>query len=130
MEKNIKTTITSKRILIVDDEPLIRLSLAKLFQKIAEVKTASSAEEALIDIDSQFYYLCFLDINLPGMNGLDAMKIIKNNSPKTKVAIMTGGFLNEAMKEQITDHAYAFVEKPFDSLNMREIAESAKVTMN
>ena len=85
------------------------------------IPRASSAEEALDEVEGQFYDLCFLDIILPGMNGLDAMKIINELSPKTKVTIMTGGELDEAMKAQIDTYAAEFVEKPFTLKRIREI---------
>ena len=85
------------QILVVDDEPLILMSISRFLKSIALVKTASTAEEALDAIKEQDYDLCFLDVKLPGMTGLDAMKIINELSPNTKVAIMTGNLLNEAM---------------------------------
>ena len=112
---------TPLRVLIVDDEPIIQFVLSLLFRKEAVVKTVSSAEEALDEVEGQFYDLCFLDIILPGMNGLDAMKIINELSPKTKVTIMTGGELDEAMKAQIDTYAAEFVEKPFTLKRIREI---------
>ena len=57
------------------------------------------------------------------MTGLDAMKIINELSPTTKVAIMTGNALDEAMKMQIEDAAYAFIEKPFSLSHIKEVAE-------
>ncbi|MGB3649495.1 MAG: response regulator, partial [Desulfobulbales bacterium] len=55
---------------------LILMSLSRFLRKIALVKVASTAEEALEAIGEQHYDLCFLDFILPGMTGLDAMKII------------------------------------------------------
>jgi len=110
------------RVLIVDDEPLIQLVLSMVFKKNAEVKTVASAEEAITEISMQYYDLCFLDIVLPGMNGLDAMKIINQLSPNTKVAIMTGSSLDEAKKVQIDALAYEFIEKPFELSRIKEIA--------
>ena len=78
------------RILIVDDEPLIRDGLCRFLDKESSVMTVGSAEEALEEIRAQHYDLCFLDVILPGMNGVEAMKIIKELSPSTKVAIMSG----------------------------------------
>ena len=112
---------TPLRVLIVDDEPIIQFVLSLLFRQEAVVKTVSSAEEAIGEVEAQFYHLCFLDVILPGMNGLDAMKIINKLSPKTKVTIMTGGELDEAMKAQIDTYADEFVEKPFTLNRIREI---------
>ena len=125
-----KSNSTSLRILVVDDEPLIRLILSMILKKKAEVNTVATAEEALDEIEAQYYDLCFLDIILPGMTGLDAMKIINELSPKTKVTIMSASSIDEAMQEQIDDFAYAFIEKPFGLSDIREVAERVAVAQN
>jgi len=113
------------RVLVVDDEPLILFCISWFLEKSTLVKTVATAEEALDEIESQDYDLCFLDITLPGMTGLDAMKIINERSPNTKVAIMTGTLLDEAMKKQVDDFAYAFIEKPISVSDIEEVAERA-----
>ena len=110
------------RVLVVDDEPLIRDGLCRFLDKKSSVMTVGSAEEALEEIRTQHYDLCFLDVILPGMNGVETMKIIKELSPSTKVAIMSGGYLCEDMKRQIAEGALEFIEKPFDLSRIREIA--------
>ena len=119
MKKDFKTL----RVLVCDDEPLIIMSISRFLKKIALVKTVPTAEEALDAIEEQHYDLCFLDITLPGMTGLDAMKIITELSPITKVAIMTGNLLDEAMKMHIEDTAYAFIEKPFSLSHIRGVTD-------
>ena len=116
------------RVLVVDDEPLILYSLSRFLKKKAAVKTVASAEEAIDEIVAQHYDLCFLDITLPGMTGLDALKIIKELSPTTKVTIMTGNFLDEAMKRNIEDTAYALIEKPFELLHIKEVVDRVAAT--
>ena len=118
------------RVLVVDDEPLILFCISRVLEKSALVKTVATAEEALGEIGAQHYDLCFLDIILPGMTGLDAMKIINERSPNTKVAIMTGTLLDEAMKEQVEDFAYTFIEKPFSPSDIEEVADRVAVTLN
>jgi len=118
------------QILVVDDEPLILMSISRFLKSIALVKTVSTAEEALEAITEQHYDLCFLDVILPGMTGLDAMKIINELSPNTKVAIMTGTFLDEAMKQQVDDYAYTFIEKPFALSDIKGVAERVAVALN
>ena len=126
MQKEGKTL----RVLIVDDESLIRMSISRFLKKNALVKTASTAEEALDEIKEQHYDLCFLDVIMPGMTGLEAMNTIKMLSPNTKIAIMTGTLLDEAMKKQIDDYAYAFIEKPFALSDIEGVAESVTVALN
>jgi DNA-binding NtrC family response regulator len=118
------------QILVVDDNPLILMSVSRFLKKIALVKTVSTAEEALDAIKEQHYDLCFLDVMLPGMTGLDAMKIITELSPNTKIAIMTATLLNEAMKQQVDDNAYTFIEKPFGLSDIEGVVERATVALN
>jgi DNA-binding NtrC family response regulator len=120
---------TTLRVLVVDDEPLILYSLSRFLKKKAAVKTVASAEEAIDEIVAQHYDLCFLDITLPGMTGLDALKIIKELSPLTKVTIMTGNFLDETMTRQIEETAYAFIEKPFELLHIQEVVDRVATTL-
>jgi DNA-binding response OmpR family regulator len=68
----------SREILLVDDDALMRRSLAfHLEQAGYHVRTAASAEDALDSIDQGSLDLVVLDINLPGMDGLDALREIK-----------------------------------------------------
>jgi len=126
MEKAFKNL----RVLVVDDEPLILISISKFLKKIALVKTVSSAEEALDAIEEQLYDLCFLDVMLPGMNGLDAMKIINEQFPNTKVAIMTASSLDETLQKQVKDYAYAFIAKPFGISDIERVLERVTVALN
>ena len=126
MKKDFKTL----RILVVDDNPLILISMSRFLKKIALVKTVSTAEEALDVIKEQHYDLCFLDVTLPGMTGLEAMKLISKLSPNTKVAIMTGTLLDETMREQVDYYAYTFLEKPFALSDIEGVAERATVALN
>ena len=118
------------RVLVVDDEPLILDVISRFLNPSVVVKTVTSAEEALDEIMAQHYDLCFLDISLPGMTGLDAMKIIKELSPTTKVALMTGGHLNEAMERKIEGTAYAFIQKPFELIHIKKIVDRVAVALN
>jgi DNA-binding response OmpR family regulator len=69
----------AKRILIVDDDQLMRRSLAfNLEQAGYEVKSAAKAEDALEVLRGSAFDLLLLDIGLPGMDGLDAVGIIKD----------------------------------------------------
>ncbi len=118
-------SITMKRILIVDDEPLVLYGLSKTLHDLAEVKTVTTGEEAILELRSFFYDLCFLDIHLPDMNGLDVMKRVKEISPETRIAVMTASHVNENMKRAIKAEADYFVAKPFKLPKIKMIAKRA-----
>ncbi len=114
-----------KRILIVDDEPLILYGIAKTLHGLAEVRTVTTGDGALSEVRAFFYDLCFLDIYLPDMNGLDVMKRVKEISPETRIAIMTASHVNENMKRAIKAEADYFVAKPFKLPKIKMIAKRA-----
>lgn len=117
------------RILVVDDEPLILWGISKFLEKHAVVKTATTAEDALFEIGREQYDLCFLDMTLPGMTGLDAMRLISVRSPDTRVVIMTGSSSDEGSIGQIGHLGYAFIEKPFDLSPIRKVTGNAAASM-
>ncbi len=118
-----------KRILIVDDEPLILSQMSKALYAICdfrgEIITAANGEDAIEEIDCSFYNICFLDINLPDMSGLDVMKKIKKLSPDTGIAIMTGSYITDEMQRTIDEGASLFLEKPFDFTRIKVFINKA-----
>lgn len=118
-----------KRILIVDDEELILWGLSKTIRNLGnvdkEIKTVNNGKDAVAEIDTCKYDLCFLDIHIPGGDGIDLMKRIKEVSPGTKVVMMTSYDLDDVTRKEIQDNAFHFVPKPFNLPQVREIVESA-----
>jgi len=79
----------AKRALIVDDSKSARLSLARTLEKHAiEVDTAESAEQALEYLWTHRPDAIFMDHNMPGMDGLQAVQAIKNNPRTATIPIM------------------------------------------
>jgi two-component system response regulator AtoC len=113
-----------RKILVVDDEPLIVYSLLHALKSDeVEVLGVSNAEDALEAIGTSDYDLCFLDIRLPGISGLDAAPVIRKRSPGTQIVIMTANFLDApttAMIERSTDY---LLPKPFDLEVAKDIAD-------
>ena len=113
-----------KKILIVDDELLLLQGLARVLQTTsAEVITVETGAAAIKEIASSSYRLCFLDVFLPDIDGLEVLQRINALSPKTKVIIMTAGIVNDNMEENIEKNAYMFISKPFDLLQVRMMAK-------
>lgn len=104
-----------RKILIVDDEDLIRYALtAGLRREDICARSVSCGKDALAEIAHTVYDLCILDIHLPDMNGLDIMKIVKRVSPAAKIIIMTGSEVDVGMMKSIEEHADLLLPKPFD----------------
>jgi DNA-binding NtrC family response regulator len=107
--------MTSKEtILVVDDEAGPRESLRMILKPLYEVHTASGGQEALHLIQSKDIDVVTLDLNMPGLSGIDVLKEIRNLRPKTEVIVITGyGTLNNA-QEAIRFGAGDFISKPFN----------------
>ena len=77
-------------IMVVDDEEIVRTSLYYWFKKYGhEVEQASSAFEALEKLAKYPFNLLFVDIKMPGMDGIELLEKIKQEYPDTIVIIIT-----------------------------------------
>jgi len=103
------------RILVVDDEEEIRTLLSRYFsRKNYAVRTAESAEEALGILEKERVDAVLLDIHLPGMSGLDALRRIRTSWPDLPVAMISGQDDEEVAKDSLRYGAFDYVIKPID----------------
>jgi two-component system nitrogen regulation response regulator NtrX len=102
-----------KAILIVDDEESICQTLGGILNDEGhEVVAAVSGEEALRLVEEDPPNLVLLDIWLPGMDGIEVLKVIKAGYPRTQVVMMSGhGSIETAVKATKLG-AFDFIEKP------------------
>jgi DNA-binding NtrC family response regulator len=105
----------TEKVLLVDDEKDFLETLAdRMRNRGMTVDTSASAIDALKRIETESYDAIILDLMMPGMDGLEALKRVKERRPELQVILLTGfGTLEkgiEAMKLGATD----FVEKPAD----------------
>lgn len=115
-----------RRVLIVDDEPLIRQSLRRaLRSEKIELKECGLGVDALEKIISEDYDLCFIDVNLPDMSGIELMKKIKERSPLTRVVIITACLLDGEAENEIEQYSYTFIPKPFNIFQIRQVIKLA-----
>jgi DNA-binding NtrC family response regulator len=101
-------------ILIVDDEAGPRESLRMILKPVYKIYTAANGKEALALIQKENIDLVTLDLNLPGLSGIDVLKEIKKIRSDVEVIIITGyGTLKNA-QEVIRYGAGDFISKPFN----------------
>ncbi len=112
--------MTKSKILVVDDEHLIRWSLEQNLKKQGyEVSTAGSGEDALRLLQEEPPDLMLLDIQLPGMNGMEVLEKVKELEEDVIVIMVTAlGVLETAVKAMRLG-AYDYINKPF---NLDELA--------
>jgi two-component system, NtrC family, response regulator HydG len=102
-------------LLIVDDELIVRDSLAKWFREEGyDVGTAESAHEALGLLAERRFDLALLDIKMPGTDGVQLQRRMKEVAPETIVIMMTGYASVETAVAALKNGAYDYVTKPFD----------------
>ncbi|MDY6971623.1 MAG: sigma-54 dependent transcriptional regulator [Thermodesulfobacteriota bacterium] len=103
------------RILIIDDEELIRWSLRNSLEKAGyEVVDAESGEMALDILGNEEFNLVILDMVLPGEDGLNILKQIRKADMETQVIMITAFGSIETAVEAIRYGAYDYMTKPFD----------------
>jgi DNA-binding NtrC family response regulator len=79
------------KILLVDDEERFRRTTAKLLKGNGlEVLTAASGKEAIQEVKTQSYDVIILDVRMPEMSGIEALKEIKKIKPGVEVIMLTG----------------------------------------
>ncbi len=120
-----------KNILLVDDQKTFIDGLSKALNRYCDfhgdIRAVNDGESAIEEVASNFYDLCFLDIKLPGMDGLDVMDKIHDISPETRVVIMSGSYLDADMQQRINDRASMFISKPVDLNVIKDYIERESV---
>ena len=116
------TTISSQRLLVVDDEALCAELLVELFSLEGfDVQVAADGESALAAIENIAPDIVLLDIGLPGVDGIEVCRTIKQNplTRLTPVVLVTGFRGRELRIAGIDAGADDFVSKPFDADELR-----------
>ena len=103
------------RILIVDDDPVVRDSLGKWFESEEfEVGIAPGAREALEALAQSRWDIALLDIKMPGVDGVELQGRIHTIDPDLPVIMMTGYASVETAVRALKQGAYDYITKPFD----------------
>ncbi|HRA68298.1 MAG TPA: response regulator transcription factor, partial [Caldilinea sp.] len=79
-------------LLLVDDHPIVRTGLRMLFQSEPDMQVVGevdSGAEAIIAVQKLHPDVVIMDVAMPGMNGIEATRQIKANSPETAVLALT-----------------------------------------
>jgi len=115
-------------VLIVDDEPLIHISIEKNIHEISKditVTHAFSGNEMLTLLPKSEYFLVLVDIKMPGISGLEAIKEARNISPFSTYYIMTGFDEFEYAKQAIHLKVEDYLMKPLDLATIRDAIDHA-----
>jgi DNA-binding NtrC family response regulator len=120
------------KILLVDDEERLLSTTKKLFEKIGiQALTATSGKEALEVLETCEVHVIFLDLKMPGMDGMETLQRIKKDHPLSEVIILTGHATMETAVEGLKLGALDYLIKPVSMKDFLGKAEAAfeKVTL-
>ena len=118
------------KILVIDDEPLIHISIEKLIQacsKEDEVLHAYNGHEMLKMLEEHEIAMAYVDIKMPGPSGLEAIKLGKEISPDTRYYIMTGFNEFEYAKQAVKLKVEDYLMKPLDKKTIQETITAVRL---
>jgi len=116
----------SPNILIVDDEANIRLVLKEVFRRDnLDVVEAADGQKALEIVTEQNIDLVIMDIRMPVMDGMTAMKKMLQVKPDTLIVLITAHGSEKTALEAVENGAYDFFTKPFDLSEVRVVIRRA-----
>jgi two-component system response regulator PilR (NtrC family) len=119
--------VTSKgRILVVDDERSMQEFLEIFFRREGfEVVTAPDVDSALLAIDADDFDMVISDVQMPGRNGLEVLRAVKETSPETIVIMITAFANTETAIAAMKEGAYDYITKPFKLDELSLVVEKA-----
>lgn len=115
-----------EKVLIVDDEALMRNFLVEAFKrKGVEPFTAENGDKAINLLKEEAFDLVITDMKMPGISGMDVLKFVKELSPRTLVIVITAfGTIDNAV-EAMKSGAFHYLIKPFSLEGLMAIIEKA-----
>jgi two-component system, cell cycle sensor histidine kinase and response regulator CckA len=108
----------SASVLVIDDEPVVLdLFQRVLTEKGLSTRLARNAEEALALLEREEFGCVLADKNLPGLNGIEVLRRVRQTQPYCACIIMTAYASTESAVEALRIGAIDYIEKPFDDLD-------------
>ena len=116
----------SERILIIDDEETLRESLGRLLTREGyDVTTTGTGEDALELTGSAIYDLIISDIFLPGIDGIEVLRKVRERQPDQLIVLMTAFASLETAVEALRAGAYDYIMKPILHEEVKLLVKSA-----
>jgi FixJ family two-component response regulator len=113
-------------IFVVDDDISVRRALGRLIRSAGlEVRTFSSAQEFLDQVEWSESACLLLDIRMPGMNGLDLQRQITASGHSIPIVFLTAREDVEVYRQAMRQGAFAFLQKPCDDQTLLETIRKA-----
>ena len=120
---------TDPHILIVDDQRGIRLTMTGIIEEIGfHVTDVEDGYQAIDRVKDSIFDLVFLDIKMPGINGLQTLREINKLNPDSLVAMMTGFDVAELVDASFDEGAICVIHKPFEPAQIVNLISSTNAT--
>jgi sigma-B regulation protein RsbU (phosphoserine phosphatase) len=113
------------RILVVDDEPPMLRTVERILAPAHQVRGFSNGEEALAAFRRESFDVAIIDIRMPGMDGFELTRALKEEKPDTEVILVTGSIsdLDEKLVRSVQERAGFFITKPFSRAVLTSLVE-------
>jgi DNA-binding NarL/FixJ family response regulator len=123
-----QTKTAARSVLIVDDEPHVRTYLAKVCQSlgIKEIHEAADGEEGMTKCFGHAPDWVLVDINMPGMNGIELLGRIRNTLAGAKVILISSQATRERVIECIRLGARGFIRKDADLESLKRLLSETR----
>lgn len=117
----------SEKVLIIDDEQEFTQALAeRMTNRGMDVSTSSSAIEGLQSVEEKSFDVVVLDLQMPEMDGIETLRILKKKKPELQVILLTGHATVEKGIEAMKLGAMDLLEKPADMTTLTEKIKKAQ----
>ncbi len=121
----VNNSVNSHTLLVVDDEAGVRESVRMIFANDYNVLSAGNGEEAIRIVQNESPEVILLDVKMPGMNGMETLRKIKESSNFSKVVMITATKTIKNAVEAMKLGAEDYITKPFDVDEIRLIVKRA-----
>lgn len=114
------------KLLFIDDEDIVLRSSKRIFAGSGhEIDTAPSGDEGLAMAMAKDYDIVVTDLKMPGLGGMEVLKALRRDRPKTTVIIFTGFSSVDTAREALKNGAFDYVPKPFTPDELRSVIANA-----
>jgi CheY-like chemotaxis protein len=112
------------QVLVADDSPVNQMLMRTLFKKLGlEVAMVGNGKQAIEAVEKKRYDLIFMDMQMPVMDGCEAVRILRSRSVHTPIIALTANTMPEDRKECIEAGCSDYLSKPFRYPQLVEIVE-------
>jgi CheY-like chemotaxis protein len=113
--------IPLRKLLVVDDEPLVRQTLSLCLRDEYDVTAVASGEEALLAVAAESYPVVLLDLCMEGLTGIETLKRLKKIRELQKVIILTAHESTESAIAAVNHGAFNYLLKPFERKHLKAV---------